>query len=211
MVTSQAREPHLPCGRLADGSWLFAPLGVLVAVGDGAAVVCHGCGQALAALSAAHLGGHGLTPTTYRERFGLNRKASLLSPALAQRRREEGAARWVGNDRVRVGLAVGQEMARSGALYELGAGAQPQGARRVQGRLAASRSGASPALAADRERRSAAARERWCERARGLGFDSLEAYLAHRVGQGVSLSRLRRDLGCGGAAASRLLAEWLAR
>ena len=63
----------------------------------------------------------------YRERFGLNRKASLVSPVLAALRRDEGRRRWSANEGVRAGLAVGQEMARSGALYKLGAAAQPVG------------------------------------------------------------------------------------
>ncbi|WP_415836606.1 MucR family transcriptional regulator [Nocardioides marinus] len=172
---------------------------------EGRAVVCHACGEPLAGVSAAHARRHGLSLVAYRERFGLNRKTSLIAPALAEMRRVEGQRRWVENAAVREGLAVGQALARSGALYELGAKAQPAGTRREQGRLAASREGASPALRADRERRSSAARERWTSAATGLGFASLEAYLAQRRAEGASAHRLRGELGCGGSSAERLL------
>lgn len=176
-------------------------------VEDGARVVCHVCGDALAAVSAAHARRHGLTLEQYRERFGLNRKASLIAPVLAEKRRAEGLRRWASNAGVRDGLAVGQAMARSGVLYELGAAAQPAGTRRAQGRATATRDGAAPGLAEDRARRSAAARARWTERAEGLGFSSLEDYVACRRAEGASASRVRTELGCGWTGAERLLAH----
>jgi hypothetical protein len=106
-----------------------------------------------------------------------------------------------------MGLAVGQEMARTGVLYELGAAAQPVGARRSQGRAAASREGAAPALRAARAEQSEAARERWDERARSLGFAGFEGYLAARRAEGATAHRVRTELGCGGTVAVRLLAE----
>jgi hypothetical protein len=206
-ASSQVPEPHVPSGRLSDGSWLFAPVGSMLVVAGGERVVCHACGEALAAISAGHLRRHGMDLVGYRVRFGLNRKASLLAPALAAVRRAEGRRRWEGNEALRAGLAVGQAMARSGVLNELGAGAQPVGSRRVQGRVAASAAGASPALRAHREGRSAAARARWQARAVELGFDGLEGYLEARKGEGVSVARVRRELRCGGSAASRLVTE----
>lgn len=204
---ASSREPHLPVDRLVDGTWLFAPFGSMYVDEDGARVVCHVCGDALAAVSAQHARRHGLTLTAYRERFGLNRKQSLIAPVLAQARRVEGRRRWAENAGVREGLGVGQAMARSGELYALGAAAQPAGGRRPQGRAAASRDGASPALRADRDRRSAAARARWEERARGLGFVDLDAYLAARRAEGVTAHRVRVELGCGGTTSEKLLAD----
>ena len=200
-------EPHVPWGRLADGSWVFGPVGTMLVVCSGQRVVCHACGEALTAISRGHLVRHGLDLAGYRERFGLNRKASLLAPALAAARAVEGRRRWAGNQGVRAGLAVGQEMARSGVLYGLGAGAQPVGSRREQGRRAASREGASAALRAHRASRVAAARVRWEARAVGLGFAGLEAYLVDRRASGVSAHRVRTELGCGGSVAARLLVE----
>lgn len=136
-----ALEPHLPVDRLRDGSWVFAPYAAMRSVESGERVVCHVCGDALAAVSAQHVRRHGLTLDGYRERFGLNRKQSLLTPALAETRRSEGHRRWAENAGVRDDLAQGQEMARTGVLHDLGARAQPAGSRRAQGRASASREG----------------------------------------------------------------------
>ncbi|MAY98467.1 MAG: hypothetical protein CMH84_18320 [Nocardioides sp.] len=203
----RAFEPHVPVDRLADGAWVYAPVGQMAVTDEGRAVVCHACGEPLAGVSAAHARRHGLSLVAYRERFGLNRKTSLIAPALSEVRRVEGQRRWVENAAVREGLAVGQALARSGALYELGAAAQPAGTRRAQGRSAASREGASPALRADRERRSVAARQRWTVRVAELGFTSLEEYLQARRIAGVTAHEVRVELGCGGSTASRLLHE----
>ena len=93
------------------------------------------------------------------------------------------------NPKVREGLAHGQAMAKSGALYELGASAQPAGTRRNQGRTAASKTGASPALPAHRDQQTAAARARWDARATALGYTDLEA----RRTEGVTPHRIRAD------------------
>src|SRR5579885_3109457 len=96
-------EPHVPLGRLDDGVWLFAPVGAMLVVAGGRLVVCHAFGDALAAVSAGHLRLHGMDLGGYRERFGLNRKASWVAPALAAVRREEGRRRWASNEGVRAG------------------------------------------------------------------------------------------------------------
>lgn len=41
---------------------------------------CLECGRILRYLSSTHLGPHNLTPTTYREKYGLNKKTSLADP-----------------------------------------------------------------------------------------------------------------------------------
>jgi hypothetical protein len=195
-------EPYGQGRRLNFGpvvvTWLYAPLGSMLHADGGERVVCHACGEQLSAVSAGHLRRHGLDPASYRARLGLNRKASLLAPALALRRREEGRRRWETNRGVRAGLAVGQQMARAGVLYELGAAAQPGGSRRAQGRAAASREGASAALRAHREAQ-AAARARWGERARGLGF----ADLADTWSPGARRGRARTGCGWSSGVAGR--------
>ncbi|TQJ49280.1 MucR family transcriptional regulator [Phycicoccus sp. SLBN-51] len=206
LSAGREREPHVPVGRLDDGTWVHAPYGAMLPVEAGRRVVCHACGDALSAISAQHARRHGLTLEGYRERFGLNRKQSLTAPELADKRRVEGRRRWAHNNGVRDGLAVGQLMAKSGVLYELGAAAQPAGARRPQGRAAASRDGASAALRADREHRTQQARARWAEQARALGFTDLEEYLTQRRTEGATAHRVRSELGCGGRTAERLLA-----
>jgi hypothetical protein len=114
---------------LPEDGWAYAPMGSMLACLGGARVVCHACGEQLTAISADHLRRYDLDLTGYRERFGLNRKRSLLAPALAALRREEGKRRWVSNTGVRDDLAVGQQMVRTGVLYVLGAAARPVGTR----------------------------------------------------------------------------------
>jgi hypothetical protein len=97
-----------------------------------------------------HATRHDLDVAGYLRKLGLNRKQSLIAPGLADVRREEGLRRWQSNDAVRGGLAVGQAMAASGALHEVGVAAQPVGSRREQGWRSASRDAAAPALAAHR-------------------------------------------------------------
>lgn len=199
-------EPHTPCDRLDNGTWLYAAYGRTLVVAAGERLVCHGCGEHLAAVSAAHLARHELTQVGYRDQFGLNRKASLIAPALAQTRATEGRRRYDTNAGVREGLGLGQAMARDGTLVDLGQAAQPAGSRTEQGRRAASRDGASPALRAHRAQKSAAARERWTTRANELGFDSLDDYLADRSAGGATAHQIRAELGCGGSTAEKLLA-----
>lgn len=199
----------MPCARLDDGTWLYAPYGARLLAASGDLVVCHACGEPLAAISHAHVARHGLDLADYRERFGLNRKQSLVAPALAETRRVEGRRRGKTNEKVRDGLSVGQTLARTGALYELGAAAQPSGSRRTQGRSAASRDGASPALRAHRAIQRAAARERWEAAARALGFPDLGAYLDARRASGAAANKVRTELGCGGSVAARLLTSGL--
>ena len=95
-----------------------------------------------------------------------------------------------------VGSAVRTRCSRSAA-----------GARRTQGRRAASRAGASPALRADRTRRGDQARARWTPRVLALGFADLDDYLAARLDESATAHRVRTELGCGGSVAARLLAD----
>lgn len=201
----RAVEPHTPLDRMNDGTWLHAPFGAVLVVAGGQRVVCHACGDALEAITRHHVRRHNLDLAGYRERFGLNKKTSLIAPALAEVRREEGRRRWAENARVRAGLAIGQEMARSGELNDVGVAAQPAGSRRAQGRRPASRDEAAPALREHRGRQSGTARARWEQRAQALGFADLEAYLSDRRSAGVPPNRVRTELGLGGGTAERLL------
>ncbi|WP_416957788.1 MucR family transcriptional regulator [Nocardioides sp. T5] len=193
--------------RLNDDTWVYAPVGGVLVVDGGARIVCHACGDTLEAITRHHVRRHDLDLAGYRARFGLNRKTSLIAPALVETRRAEGLRRWESNDGVRDGLAVGQAMARSGELHAIGIAAQPAGSRRRQGRRAASRADAAPALAAHRSAQADDARERWTQRAQALGFDSLDGYLADRRATAVTPWRVRNELRCGSEMASRLLEE----
>ena len=199
-MRSEAAEPHLPVIRAVDGSWLYATPGQLLVVDGGWRVVCHACGAALTSIAVAHLRRHDLSLDAYRERFGLNKTASLLSPQLQAERREEGRRRWTSNVGVREGLSANHDLARSGALHQIGVAAQPAGSRRLQSRRTAARS-----TQAGRDSRMAEAQQRWTTRATALGFDDLGAYLSDRRAAKVSTLVLRAELGCGGSTAERLL------
>jgi hypothetical protein len=112
----------------------FAPEGELLVVDAGEKVVCHLCGRAMAMLGATHLRQHGWTAELYREAFGLRKGTALCAPAVTERRRELGRERYTRNLRLREGLAVGQQMARSGRLLELSHAAQPAGSARAEAR-----------------------------------------------------------------------------
>jgi hypothetical protein len=199
----------VPVDRLDDGTWVYAPVGEVVVVAGGRRIVCHACGDALEAITGHHVARHDLDLDLggYRMRFGLNRKASLIAPSLAETRRAEGRRRWQSNDSVRDGLAVGQAMAKSGELHAVGVAAQPAGSRRQQGRRAASRADAAPALAAHRAGQAEDARNRWEQRARALGFDNLKDYLDDPRASAGTPWRVRSELRCGSEMAARLLDE----
>ena len=50
-------------------------------------VVCLECGQKFRQLSHTHLRSHGLTPQTYREKFGFPAKQPLTCKALSRKRK----------------------------------------------------------------------------------------------------------------------------
>lgn len=195
-------EPPVPTSRQPDGTWLHAEVGELRSCDGDERVVCHVCGDALAHLSSAHLSGHGLTLAGYRERFGLNRKQPLMSPAMQEQRRREGHRR-LQLDSVRVGLAQGQDMARSGELVRLGQLAQAPGTASAQRRSAVSRS-----LAATRARQAETAAARRHERAVELGFADVPEFLRAQQAAGLTPWAMARLLRCGNAKTiRRLLAE----
>lgn len=140
---ARAVEPHVPMDRPADGTWLYAPHGAVLIVASGARVVCHLRGASLAAISSQHVGRHGLDLAGYRGGAGSFAGSHWWRPLCPRTWRAEGRLRWESNHSIRAGLAVSQEMARSGPLHELGTAAQPAGSRRSQGRSTALRDGAS--------------------------------------------------------------------
>jgi hypothetical protein len=206
-VGSGALEPHVPVDRLDDGTWVYACVGDVLVVAGGTRIVCHACGDALEAITRHHVRRHDLDLSGYRTRFGLNRKTSLIAPRRAETRRVEGRRRWASNEGVRDGLEVGQAMAKSGELHAIGVAVQPTGSRRRQGRRAASRAEASPSLTSHRAEQADEARGRWEQRARVLGFDNLEGYLADRRRSGTTPWHVRSELRCGSAMAARLPEE----
>lgn len=95
------RDPTLP------------PIGLLIYQPDGAGVQCHVCGEFKGSL-VMHVRVHGYNADSYKEAFGLGRTWSLLSPATAEKFRENAITRDQGG--------VGRI-----ALKEIGPGRNPGG------------------------------------------------------------------------------------
>ena len=188
-------------GELDDGTPFFAPLGELQVIDDGERVTCHLCGRALQLLSAEHLRRHGWTPQLYRATFGLNRSTALCSPAVVERRRAIGRERYQQNARVRIGLAHGQELARSGRLLEMSHAVQRPGTASLERRL---RSGGI--TAASRAARRAGAAARRLSRVTELGFGSERDYLIDRyVVREWPVARIKAELEIGSSVLTEIL------
>jgi hypothetical protein len=105
------------------------PLGVLIADDDGSRLQCHICGRFYPSLGHHVVKAHHMTGADYRERYGLNRKRSLLSPALQVKFRDLFAVHL---DAIRPAIPPGMGMERT--LRQANASVP----RRLQGRLAVS-------------------------------------------------------------------------
>ena len=201
-------EPHgrpvsesQPVGVLADGTEYFAPLGLLEFADDGRRVVCHLCGGSLRLLSASHLRRHGWTPADYREAFGLNRGTPLCAPAESARRRDIGIERYRKNRAVRDGLALGQEMVRSGEALAMAHAAMPPGSARLQRRMQV-----IDATGPRREAMRSSAVSRRLARIAALGFRTEQAYLLNRyVRQGWGIAPIKAELRVGSGVVERML------
>ncbi len=101
-------EPHIPIGRLDDGTPVYATPGRLTTVDGLRRLRCHACGALLAHISADHLIRHGLTPDRYRSRYGLPPGSSLTAPGVAAGKAAEGHVRYATNPGVHTGLAAGR-------------------------------------------------------------------------------------------------------
>lgn len=101
-------EPHVPIGRMHDGTPLFAALGWMTTVDGERRVLCHACGTPLAHISSAHLARHGLTLDGYRSQYGLPARTSLTAPGTTMLRATEGRTRYDRNAGVHTGLAAGR-------------------------------------------------------------------------------------------------------
>lgn len=86
-----ARTRDIPAPRPQPNAHL-PPEGELVYADDGAKVQCHACGRWYGSL-VTHVRTHGFDAARYKERYGLARSASLLSPATADKQRAAALAR----------------------------------------------------------------------------------------------------------------------
>jgi predicted transcriptional regulator len=79
------------------------PHGAILTSDDGTQIQCHACGRWLGSLTY-HIGKtHGLSADDYKERFGLARGASLISPHAAELQRAAAIARGQGSKGVAFG------------------------------------------------------------------------------------------------------------
>jgi hypothetical protein len=101
-----------PVAALEDGTVLYAPLGELPYDPVEGRVQCHLCGQWHRALGP-HLRRHGWTADEYRRSVGLSPRRPLVTPSVSSRRAANARALAERDPRVRAGLAVGVERARS--------------------------------------------------------------------------------------------------
>ncbi|WP_130492419.1 MucR family transcriptional regulator [Motilibacter rhizosphaerae] len=174
--------------------------GRLATADGGEAVLCHECGSPYRFLSSHVRQAHGLTADDYRERWGLNRTTPLASPALLAARANEGHRRYR-LPAVREGLARGQALARSGELLQLSHEAQPAGSARAERRAQTLET-----TALTRRSTARSASRRLEATLTALGFDSFPAYWRQRYDvEGLSMLRIRAELGVGGETLTRLL------
>jgi hypothetical protein len=195
---------------LPDGTGLHAPYGQLVSEDGTGRVCCHLCGRWFVSLGG-HLRRHGHTADSYRTAMGLCRSRPLVAEALSHPIAVRQRAAYQRSPAMRAGLAVGQQLSKTGELTVLASAAHPTSPPPELVRLRRA------ALDAGRATRSAQRQRALVDRLRELGFPDLASYLRHAVETGTSLrsvakatrlgwGRLRRELqaaGITGAPAKR--------
>lgn len=198
-VTATARPSHAHLWRLPDGTGLHAPIGQLARHPETGEAACHLCGRWFRSLGA-HVRAHGHNAATYRSTFGLSKTRPLAAPdvsaAISMRQRRS----YRTSPALQEHFEVGQRLARSGTLAELGR-----------------RGNAAPALQTVTARRAALERGRAATAARRdddlrsrldlLGAPSLPAHLASAYEAGASLESLARSTGLGRARLRAAMAE----
>jgi hypothetical protein len=149
-------------------------------------VCCHLCGQWFVSLGS-HLRRHGHTADSYRKAMGLCRSRPLVAEALSRviaTRQREAYRR---SPAMRAGLAVGQQLSKTGELTLLASAAQPTSPPPELIRLRRA------ALDAGRATRSAQRQRALDRRLRQLGFPDLPSYLRHAQQTGTSLRNLAKE------------------
>lgn len=191
-------------GALEDGTPYFASTGEVVMEGD--VVLCHLCGMWFRSVLA-HLSRHGWTQDRYRSAFGLQRSQPLEGAATRSRRAAALEHRLAREPELRAGREAGQRRARSGQLAALAAAAGTGRAHSEQRRRTtlATLAAISPQARAAGSRRHADARLKATAQAAASerGFTDIGALVRDRVGRGVSLAGICREVG--------LHKDWLTR
>ena len=150
----------------------YAPPGELRVDPDARLVQCHHCGRWFRKLPP-HLHAAGIRVADYRDAYGLQATQPLQAPDLSAAQSVRWRARMATDQRVQAGMQAGLRLARFGELPTQGS----QAATRPNLQRSARRAEQGRALGTARADRHRAARE---QRARELGFASLEAYLQTR-------------------------------
>ncbi|MDP8932138.1 MAG: hypothetical protein M3O70_27110 [Actinomycetota bacterium] len=188
--------PSEPIGQLADGTAFYAPIGKRIYDPKRDRVQCHLCGRWFKVVAGRHLARHpGWTRNRYYETFGLVGQVGLVRPATSRRLRQVASQRLESDDRIRRGLKLGWQMARSGELSRRASRANRGRVQRpeqiLNQRGKSNRTGAPRRLAAARRR--AATLE--ADTARMVGFESFAEYFADRRSRGWSFGEIARETG----------------
>lgn len=191
-------------GVLSDGTVYYAPIGEVWAHDD--RLCCHVCGHWFRSV-VVHLHSHGWTREQYVQAFGLEWGVALEADQTRARRAAAFRPRRTFEPAVREGVAAGQAMARSGELTELAANAargRPHPAQR-RAKTLATLAQISPEAKTEgvRRRRSQELRDTAAAVGARFGFDSLDAFVIHRLAHGASLASTSREAG--------LHKDWLQR
>jgi len=177
--------------RLPDGTPFFGVLGDVFLCNDGTLIQCHLCGRFFRRLASGHIQrAHEMEPDDYRRVFELRHMQPLQALDLSAQQASEMRRRIRTDESLRRGMAQAHEMARRGELveYSRARAGQPM---RLQRRELALESGAEGG-----RRRAASFRRAREERARALGFRSLQAYLEQRyLRDGALVDDLAAEIG----------------
>jgi hypothetical protein len=170
--TRRADDAPPVVDRALDGTPLYAPRGELLSEIDGSAVQCHLCGRWYRDLASAHVRWiHQLTASEYRELVGLRPRHPLQAPARSAAQAELMRHRIATEPQLRTAMAEGVTLER-------------------QRQLAASGSRLGTA-------RADAFRTRREQRARALGYVSLEDFYRRRYrDQHARVDELAAELAC---------------
>lgn len=197
-LRSQTSPSHAHIWHLADGTGLHAPHGELAVEEGTGRLCCHLCGHWFRSLGS-HVRAHGYTAETYRAELGLCRGEPLTDKELSAAISARQKVAFEANETIRELFAVGQGMARCGALGRAAAQARaenPLPASALARQTRALKSGRDT-VASQRK----AALERLLEES---GKRDLPSYLRDRYQHGASLAQLASETGLGRA---RLRAE----
>jgi hypothetical protein len=186
-------KPQPVVEHAVDGTPLYAPLGELPTEVDGSAVQCHLCGRWLRQLGSSHVvHAHGVTAAEYRLLAGLRPRHPLQAPDLSVVRAARMRHRIATDPRLRRAMAAGVALARAGTLQRTAGDALRERPVAIERERQLVESSARLGTA-----RAAAYREHREQRARALGYESLENFYRCRyVSERTRLDRLAADLGC---------------